>query len=162
MNYTISRNGLNLGVYAEDDLREGVTSGRFFPHDLAWREGLPEWQALGQILGMTAGSTPPPLPPVSPFPPITPPVKNIGDDFGMRLLLPVGRSGWAIAAGYTGLFALAIVPAPLAVIISIIAIRDIQKSKLPGKTRKHGMGRAIFGLVTGIAGTLVLLSFLLG
>ncbi|MGY8642132.1 MAG: hypothetical protein ACKVJU_13690 [Verrucomicrobiales bacterium] len=24
---------------------------------------------------------------------------------GMRMLLPVGRSGWAIAAGYCGLFA---------------------------------------------------------
>ena len=25
---------------------------------------------------------------------------------GMRMLMPVGRSGWAIAAGYAGLFGL--------------------------------------------------------
>jgi hypothetical protein len=77
-------------------------------------------------------------------------------DFGMRLLLPVGRSGWAIAAGYLGLFGLVILPAPLALIVSIIAIRDIQKSKKTGK-RKHGMGRALFGLLVGIAGTLILI-----
>jgi hypothetical protein len=42
------------------------------------------------------------------------------------------------------------VPAPLAVIASILAIRDIRK------TKTHGMGRAIFGLVMGILGTAVL------
>ena len=77
----------------------------------------------------------------------------MGDDAGMRLLLPVGRSGWAIAAGYLGLFALLLIPAPLAIIVSIIAIRDIGKSsKTPNK--KYGMGRAAFGLVAGILGTL--------
>lgn len=73
----------------------------------------------------------------------------------MRLLLPVGRSAWAIAAGYLGLFSLIIIPAPLCLIISIIAIRDIRRSKLTDKV-KHGMGRAIFGLVMGIVGTLVI------
>ena len=73
----------------------------------------------------------------------------------MRLLIPVGRSGWAIAAGYLGLFSLVLVPAPISVIISLIAIRDIRLSKGTAKV-KHGMGRAIFGLVMGILGTLAL------
>ena len=72
------------------------------------------------------------------------------------MLIPVGRSGWAIAAGYLGLFAFIILPAPLALIISLVAIRDIRKSVKNGKP-KHGMGRAIFGLVMGILGSLVLL-----
>ena len=88
--------------------------------------------------------TPPDLPPV--------PESNLGDDAGMRMLLPVGRSGWAIAAGYLGLFGLVIVPAPIALIVSIIAIRDLQKSKKSGK-QKHGMGRALFGLIVGVLGT---------
>ena len=93
---------------------------------------------------------PPPIPPgQQPLPPL-------GDDAGMRLLLPVGRSGWAIAAGYLGLFALVIIPAPLALIVSIIAIRDIRKSSNTA-TPKHGMGRAIFGLIVGFIGTVVLL-----
>jgi hypothetical protein len=69
----------------------------------------------------------------------------------MRMLLPVGRSGWAIAAGYAGLFAFAIFPAPLAIILGLIAIRDIKKHP-----EKHGMGRAIFGLLAGCLGTAVL------
>lgn len=66
----------------------------------------------------------------------------------MRLLLPVGRSGWAIAAGYAGLFAIVILPAPLAVILAIIAMVDMKRHP-----EKHGMGRAIFALITGLLGT---------
>jgi len=79
----------------------------------------------------------------------------MGYDATMRLLLPVGRSTWAIAAGYLGLFSIGMIPAPISIIISIIAIRDIRRSKLTTKV-KHGMGRAIFGLVMGILGTLLL------
>lgn len=90
-------------------------------------------------------------------PPIPRPQDNsgrIGDDAGMRLLLPVGRSAWAIAAGYLGLFSMIFFPAPLAVIVSIIAIRDIQRSKNSPQL-KRGMGRAIFGLVMGIGGSVI-------
>jgi len=75
--------------------------------------------------------------------------ERIGDNAGIRLLLPVGRSGWAIAAGYLGLLSVTTVLAPLAVIISLVAIWDIKRSKGSGK-QKHGLGRAIFGLVMGI------------
>lgn len=72
------------------------------------------------------------------------------------MLLPVGRSGWAIAAGYLGLFSLILIPAPLAVIISTVAIWDIKRSKAKGK-QKHGLGRAIFGLIAGIIGSVLLI-----
>ena len=70
----------------------------------------------------------------------------------MRMLMPVGRSGWAIAAGYLGLFSVLVLPAPISIIVSIIAIRDIRRSRGTAKV-KHGMGRAVFGLVMGILGT---------
>jgi len=79
--------------------------------------------------------------------------RQLGDDAGMRMLLPVGRSGWAIAAGYVGLISVLMLPAPLAVILSIIAIRDIRKSRLT-QQRKYGYGRAVFGFVMGVLGTL--------
>jgi len=82
------------------------------------------------------------------------------DDPGIRMLMPVGRSGWAIAAGYLGLFGLILFPAPIALIVSIIAIVDIQKSKKTGKP-KYGMGRAIFGLIVGVIGTLILSTILI-
>jgi hypothetical protein len=74
----------------------------------------------------------------------------------MRLLLPVGRSGWAIAAGYFGLISVLVVPAPIALILSIIAIRDIRKSKNTPHP-KHGSGRAIFGAVMGTLFTVILI-----
>lgn len=84
----------------------------------------------------------------------------MGDSAGMRMLLPVGRSGWAIAAGYLGLFGLVVFPAPLALIISIVAIRDIRKSKGTASP-KYGMGRAVFGLIVGVCGTGLLIAILL-
>lgn len=68
------------------------------------------------------------------------------------MLIPVGRSGWAIAAGYLGLFSVLLIFAPISIVISIIAILDIRKHP-----EKHGMGRAIFGLAMGFLGTCALL-----
>lgn len=96
----------------------------------------------------------------TPSPPSLPPAlpTAIGDDGVMRMLLPVGRSGWAIAAGYLGLISLIILPAPFALIVSLIAIWHIRQSRLTSR-RLHGMGRAIFGLIMGVLGTAVLIYF---
>ncbi len=70
---------------------------------------------------------------------------SAGHDAGMRMLLPVGRTGLSMAAGYVGLGALIIFPlAPIAIILGILAVRDLQRR--PGT---HGMGRAIFAIVAG-------------
>jgi hypothetical protein len=65
-------------------------------------------------------------------------------DPGMRMLLPVGRSGWAIASGYLGLLSVLFIFAPFAIITGCIAIYDIKTHPT-----RHGMGRAIFGIVLG-------------
>jgi hypothetical protein len=63
----------------------------------------------------------------------------------MRMLLPVGRSPWAIAAGYVALFAILLFPlAPVALALGLQARRDIRRT--PGL---HGMGRAAFAIVVG-------------
>jgi hypothetical protein len=85
------------------------------------------------------------------------PIESLGENAGIRLLLPVGRSFWAIAAGYAGLFAVLAVPAPIALILGIIAIYDIKRHP-----KRHGMGRAIFGLVMGILFTIVLIVAIVG
>ncbi len=92
-------------------------------------------------------------------PPLPQGQKPLGQDAGVRLLLPVGRSVWAIVAGYLGLFSVLLVFAPPALICGIVAIFDIRKSKL-GPKPKFGMGRAIFGIIMGSLGTLVLLFLL--
>ncbi|MFP6856693.1 MAG: DUF4190 domain-containing protein [Roseibacillus sp.] len=85
----------------------------------------------------------------------------MGQDAGTRLLLPVGRSIWAIIAGYLGLFALVVIPAPLALLTGIIAYFDIRKSQ-SSPNPKYGMGRAIFAIVMGSLGTVVLIVILVG
>src|SRR5215831_17354117 len=80
--------------------------------------------------------------------------RDIGDDPGIRMLLPVGRSGWAIAAGYLGLFSVLCIPAPLALIAGILAVREMNRNP-----KKHGMGRAVFGIVMGTIGTIHLVLF---
>lgn len=62
----------------------------------------------------------------------------------MRLLLPVGRSPLSIIAGYLGLFSVLVIPAPFALLLGILAVMDIRRHP-----EKHGMGRAIFGIVMG-------------
>ena len=85
------------------------------------------------------------------------PSYSLENDAGMRILLPVGRSVWAIIAGYAGLFALLIFPAPLALILGIIGIIDIRKNP-----EKHGMGRCIFAVIMGALFSIPLLLFLVG
>jgi hypothetical protein len=76
--------------------------------------------------------------------------KTLGDNAVARMIVPVGRSAWALVAGYLGLLSVLLVPAPFALATGIIAALDIQKHP-----RKHGMGRAIFGIVMGAIGSIV-------
>jgi hypothetical protein len=62
----------------------------------------------------------------------------------MRMVLPVGRSGLAIAAGYAGLFAILGIFAPGALVLGILALRDLSKHP-----EKLGRGRAWFGVIAG-------------
>jgi hypothetical protein len=85
-----------------------------------------------------------------------PPQQDIGQDPAMRMLLPVGRSVWAIVAGYLGLFSLfGGCTAPLAIFCGIMALRDIKHHP-----DRHGMGRAIFGIVMGVLGMVMLLGLI--
>ena len=81
--------------------------------------------------------------------------QDLGDDPWVRMLLPVGRSGWAIAAGYLGLISVLCIPSPLALIAGILAIREMRRNP-----KKHGMGRAVFGIVMGGIGTIALVIIL--
>lgn len=71
----------------------------------------------------------------------------------LRFVVPVGRSGWAIASGYLGLVSLIPFVGILAIATGILAIRDINKHQ-----DKHGLGRAWFGIVMG-ALTVVVYTF---
>jgi len=86
-----------------------------------------------------------------------PPQADIGQDPAMRMLLPVGRSVWAIAAGYLGLLSLVGCAAPFAIFCGIMALRDIKQHP-----ERHGQGRAIFGIVMGVIGLPILVAIMVG
>ena len=58
----VNRGATSLGVFSEEEVRQGLRTGRFAPTDIGWREGMANWQPLSQFAEL-AGATPvaPPL-----------------------------------------------------------------------------------------------------
>jgi hypothetical protein len=56
----IARNHQPFGTFSEEDLREGIVSGRFVSSDLAWREGMADWKLLGEMAPKWGMETPAP------------------------------------------------------------------------------------------------------
>src|SRR5947209_3531674 len=70
----VNRGATSLGAFPEEQVREGIRSGRFLASDLGWREGMASWQPLSQftefaedITAAKPAATPPP--PQTPTPP---------------------------------------------------------------------------------------------
>ena len=57
----VNRSATSLGVFSEEEVREGLRTGRFAPTDIGWREGMATWQPLSQFpeLGAVAPAAPP-------------------------------------------------------------------------------------------------------
>ena len=114
--------GKKLGPFNLLELQARTAAKQILPGTRVWASGMPEWvEARG-------------LPMLFPERP----------DLGMRMLLPVGRSGYAIAAGYLGLCSFIPVISLFAVLFSTLGIFDLKKH--PEKT---GMGRIVFGYIMG-------------
>lgn len=70
----IARHHKPFGTFPEEDIREGIKSGRFVSSDLAWREGMTEWKPLGEMAAQWGMETPAPALPVETEPPEKPSV----------------------------------------------------------------------------------------
>jgi hypothetical protein len=136
--WTVISNGRRVGVFPEYQLVQWVAAGQVNPNDLFWRYDM-----------MVAAPAYTVAPFASYFRPAGPPT-SLGDSAGMRWVLPVGRSPWAIAAGYLGLFCILGVFGPFAIIAGILGLRQINRNP-----RLHGKGRAIFGIIAGTVATVV-------
>jgi len=57
----VNRGATSLGAFSEEEVREGLRTGRFAPGDIGWREGMATWQPLSQFpeLGAATPSAPP-------------------------------------------------------------------------------------------------------
>jgi hypothetical protein len=65
-NIYIARGETKLGDFPEEEVREGLRTGRFTPADLGWREGMTNWAPLAQFPEFAGGETPLAAPGVMP------------------------------------------------------------------------------------------------
>jgi len=58
----VNRGATSLGAFPEEEVREGLRTGRFASSDLGWREGMPSWKPLSQFseFAAAAPAAPPP------------------------------------------------------------------------------------------------------
>jgi hypothetical protein len=58
----VNRGATSLGAFPEEEVREGLRTGRFAASDLGWREGMPAWKPLSQFseFAAAAPTAPPP------------------------------------------------------------------------------------------------------
>jgi hypothetical protein len=124
----VQRGAQQFGPFTVSDVIAHHATRRLLSGDLAWHQGMAGWEPLGTVMNRLGH----PLPLQS-------------DANGVNTwLVPVGRSGWAIAAGYLALFSVLFVFAPFALVCGIMGLRSIEKN--PGL---GGKGRAWFGIIMG-------------
>jgi hypothetical protein len=87
----VSRGASTLGVFSEEDVRDGLRSGRFLSSDLGWREGMANWQPLSQFTEFSAETAGAAAPPPPPPPPVTSTITPAGGGPAPEMLPP--RSG---------------------------------------------------------------------
>ena len=117
------------GPVALSELQAMARGGRLSRETRVWAEGLTEAVPAGTLSVL--------------FPP--------GVDPSLKYLVPVGRSGYAIAAGYLGLFGIFIpFMCFLAVLFAALGVRDLKRHP-----DKLGWGRIITGFVCGIPMSLI-------
>lgn len=151
----VGRDSQRTGPFSFDQLRQQAATGQLLQSDLIWCEGMDQWMLASQHAELFARQhpigTPPPLPPTA-IPYARPVPEDPGQNAGLRMVIPVGRSGWAIAAGYFGLFSVIGCGGPFALICGFLALGEMKRNP-----KLHGAGRAWFGIIMGVVGTLLLI-----
>lgn len=75
----VNRGATSLGVFPEEQVRDGLRSGRFAATDLGWREGMANWQPLSQFAefsGETSAAATAPPPQTAAMSPVAPAVAS--------------------------------------------------------------------------------------
>jgi hypothetical protein len=52
----VNRGATSLGAFPEEEVREGLRTGRFASSDLGWRQGMPAWKPLSQFSEFAAAA----------------------------------------------------------------------------------------------------------
>ncbi len=152
-----------IGPFDDEQLRQFVAVGTLKSNDLICDADGGTWVEAFSIRPTYFHAAPPPPPPLAPSPPLpqTPPTQipaNLppsptSSDVALGILIPVRVAPLALVAGYVGLFSLLVFPAPIALVLGIMALRRLKADPM-----SRGAGRAWFAIVAGAIGTFVLLA----
>lgn len=160
--FHVSRNGVQQGQYSLEDINRMIAASQLGGGDLAWQDGMVEWQPLSSIPGVmvSLADGPPPLPGSPPAirGAYSPPQSNVAPQ-GYAAGPPV-NSGMAVASMVLGILSLvlffthvfALIMALLAVIFGHTSRGNIRRSQ--GRLTGAGMGLA--GLITGYIAMLII------
>jgi len=86
----VSRGAASLGAFPEEEIREGLRTGRFVSTDLGWREGMPSWKPLSDFPDLI-GAAPRPVEAPPPQAPAAP--SMAAPSPGSTTTAPISRSG---------------------------------------------------------------------
>jgi len=133
----VNRGATSLGVFSEEEVREGLRTGRFTSSDIGWREGMANWQPLSQFPELSAASpaAPPPQAGAGSVP--APPQSSVA---GTTEPLAV----WSFVLGVLSLVCCGFILGIPAVICGHLALSKFQK-----EPQLQGKGLATAGLIIG-------------
>ncbi|CAN5803546.1 hypothetical protein BH11VER1_BH11VER1_02820 [soil metagenome] len=146
MDYHIARNGQQLGIFSENQIRENLNDGVSQKTDLAWCEGMTDWRSLEELFPESEGVSSPPRVLPQTVAPVT-------------LMSSPKNSGLAIASlvcGILSFFTCGLTGLP-GIICGHLALSRIRQSA----GTVGGKGIAIGGLVTSYFGFLLIGIFVL-
>jgi Domain of unknown function (DUF4190)/GYF domain 2 len=128
----VNRGTTSLGVFSEQEVREGLSAGRFAPTDIGWREGMATWQPLSQFPEV-GGAAAPAVPPVQPG---AVPMSSVAKTEPLAI--------WSLVLSLVGLFCCGFVVGIGGVVCGHLAL-----SKLQREPQLEGRGLATAGLIIG-------------
>jgi hypothetical protein len=133
--------GQKVGPIPLTELQRLLRDGKLPRSTMVWARGLEKWVEAGTLPVLFAISG----------------LTTSTNDAALAMVLPIGRSGLAIAAGYLGLFSFIPIFAPLALLFGGLAARDLRRHP-----EKRGWGRVVTAFVMGGAMTAIYGWLLLG
>jgi hypothetical protein len=133
----VNRGATSLGAFSEEEVREGLRTGRFTSSDLGWREGMASWQPLSQFEEFAGAAPAAPPAQIGATSPAAPPAST-----------PAGKTEplaiWSFALSLLSLVCCGFVLGIPGVICGHLALSKLQK-----EPQLQGKGFAVAGVVIG-------------
>lgn len=170
MQYHVGRDGHQFGLFTEEEIGQGLQSGRFLTSDLVWREGMPQWKPLVEVFGFAAAAAlSAPMVSVShggPMPANFPPPPAAYQHVGVGVM---PMSGLAIGSMVVGIISLvSFFACPIGIVLGLPGVvcghMSLVQIRNSGN-QMQGKGMAIAGLIMNYVamaiGAVILLFFVL-